>query len=143
MSLYRISSEYGYMNEGAADNIQAAIDNFKKSAAEFLNKVKQGESAKEEENKFKAAFNKVKTFISGEDPTYLQKVKMSLEIKIKELDKQANSINIKSEKFGPAVKNSLKLALIKIKQLFTQLIKLIATALVSAENKYKSFRKDK
>ena len=68
---------------------------------------------------------------------------MSLEIKIKELDKQANSINIKSEKFGPAVKNSLKLALIKIKQLFTQLIKLIATALVSAENKYKSFRKDK
>ena len=143
MSLYRINSEYGYMNEGAADNIQTAIENFKKSAAEFLNKVKRGESAKEEENKFKAAFNKVKIFISGEDPTYLQKVKMSLEIKIKELDKQANSINIKSEKFGPAVKNSLKLALIKIKQLFTQLIKLIATALVSAENKYKSFRKDK
>lgn len=141
MSLYRISSEYSYMNEGAADNIQAAIDNFKKSAAEFLNNVKQGVSSKKEESKFKEAFNKVKTFINGEDPTYLQKVKMSLEIKIKELDKQAN--NIKSEKFGPAVKNSLKLALIKIKQLFTQLIKLITTALVSAENKYKSFRKDK
>ena len=61
MSLYRISSEYGYMNEGAADNIQAAIDNFKKSAAEFLNKVKQGESAKEEENKFKGCRSLLET----------------------------------------------------------------------------------
>jgi hypothetical protein len=73
--------------------------------------------------------------ISREDLTALERFKKRLEDKLEKWDKEIKELKFKDEGIGTKIINTIKLAFIQLKRIFTKILKLLVSAISAIYNK--------